>query len=99
MLIMHDFYEDINSPYNAYINNKKAAKRRESVIGKFIGFLLVIVVLAVAYAAVAYCVPQFPGHELVAGLIKVTLSESTTSFSGSESDAIKSLRLCRLLVN
>ena len=67
---MHDFYEDINSPYNAYLNNKKAAKRRGSIIGKIIESILVIVVLAAAYAAIAYCVPHFPGHEFVAGFIK-----------------------------
>ena len=62
-------YEDINSPYNAYKNNKKASKRKGSKFGKFLKVLLALVVLVVAYAAVAYFVPQVPGHDFVAGLL------------------------------
>lgn len=62
-------YEDINSPYNAYKNNKKASKRKGSKFGKFLLVLLVLVVLVAAYAAVAYFVPQVPGHDFVAGLL------------------------------
>ena len=62
-------YEDINSPHNAYRNNKTAKARKGSKVGKFFIFLLVLVALVVAYAVVAYFVPQVPGSEFVRGLI------------------------------
>ena len=63
-------YEDINSPYNSYRNNVAAepVKRKSSKVATFFKVLGAILVLAVAYAVVAYFVPALPLHDFLVNL-------------------------------
>ena len=66
-------YEDINSPYNTYrINEESRGRRASKYHGKhrFLKFVFVVAVLAVAYAALAYFITSLPGSGVITNLIK-----------------------------
>ena len=65
-------YEDINSPYNSYrINDEPRGRRASKYHGKhrFLKFVFVVAVLAVAYVALAYFIKGLPGDDTIRNLV------------------------------
>ena len=65
-------YEDLNSPYNTYrINDEERGRRASKYHGKhrFLKFVFVVAVLAVAYVALAYFTKGLPGDDTIRNLV------------------------------
>ena len=65
-------YEDLNSPYNQYrINDEPRGRRASKYHGKhrFLKFVFVVAVLAVAYVALAYFIKGLPGDDTIRNLV------------------------------
>ena len=65
-------YEDLNSPYNQYrINDEPRGRRASKHHGKhrFLKFVFVVAVLAVAYVALAYFIKGLPGDDTIRNLV------------------------------
>ena len=61
-----------NSPYNQYrINDEPRGRRASKYHGKhrFLKFVFVVAVLAVAYAALAYFIKGLPGDDTIRNLV------------------------------
>ena len=65
-------YEDINSPYNTYrINAETRGRRASKYHGKhrFLKFVFVVAVLAIAYVTLAYFIKGLPGDDTIRNLV------------------------------
>ena len=65
-------YEDLNSPYNQYrINDEPRGRRASKYHGKhrFLKFIFVVAVLAVAYIGLAYFTKGLPGDDTIRNLV------------------------------
>ena len=64
-------YEDINSPYNMYRatnSDTEVYQKRSGKLSKFFKGLGVLLVLVIAYAALAYFIPSLPLHDFIKNL-------------------------------